>query len=69
MKKLRKTMTKTDKKKENEFIKKEFNFAISHRLENHKGLCNNVHGHNYKLFVTVKRTDNKLITKKAQMLI
>ena len=44
-------------------LKKEFNFAISHRLEDHKGLCNNVHGHNYKLFVTVKRTDNKLITK------
>ncbi len=42
-------------------LTKEFNFAISHRLEGHKGLCNNVHGHNYKLFVTVKRIDNKLI--------
>ena len=42
-------------------LTKEFNFPISHRLEGHKGLCNNLHGHNYKLFVTVKRTDDSLI--------
>ena len=26
---------------------------MSHRLENHKGLCKNIHGHSYKLYVTV----------------
>jgi 6-pyruvoyltetrahydropterin/6-carboxytetrahydropterin synthase len=33
-------------------ITKEFNWGMAHRLENHKGLCNNIHGHNYKMFVT-----------------
>lgn len=42
---------------------KEFNFAMSHRLEEHKGLCNNVHGHNYKLLVTVSRKKDELIKK------
>ena len=35
-------------------ITKEFNWAMSHRLEGHKGLCKNLHGHNYRLFVTLK---------------
>ena len=36
-------------------ITKEFSWSMSHRLEGHKGLCNNVHGHNYKLFITIRR--------------
>ena len=35
-------------------LTKEFNFACSHRLEGHAGLCKNIHGHNYKVLVTVK---------------
>lgn len=38
-------------------VTKEFNWGMSHRLENHTGLCNNVHGHNYKLFVTVAQVE------------
>ena len=34
---------------------KKFEFACAHRLENHEGLCNNVHGHNYTLYVTVRK--------------
>jgi 6-pyruvoyltetrahydropterin/6-carboxytetrahydropterin synthase len=41
-------------------ISKEFNWAMTHRLENHNGLCKNLHSHGYKMFVTFKRTDNKL---------
>lgn len=26
---------------------------MSHRLEGHQGLCKNLHGHNFKLFLTV----------------
>jgi len=32
-------------------VRKEFNWAMSHLLENHLGLCKNIHGHNYKLIV------------------
>jgi len=42
-------------------ITKEFNIALGHRLENHKGLCNNVHGHNYKLIVEVNKPTRGLI--------
>jgi len=43
-------------------ITKEFNFSAAHSLPNHKGLCFNIHGHNYKLFVEIKRTDNFIET-------
>lgn len=36
-------------------VTKEFNFSAAHNLPNHKGLCRRLHGHNYKLFVEVKR--------------
>lgn len=42
-------------------ITKEFKFEMAHRLEGHKGLCNFVHGHSYRLFVTVTRQDQDLI--------
>jgi len=44
-------------------ITKEFNFAMAHLLEGHNGLCANIHGHNYKLFVTVQRHDEDVIEK------
>ena len=34
-------------------ITKEFNFETGHALHGYDGLCKNVHGHSYKLFVTV----------------
>ena len=30
---------------------------MSHLLEDHVGLCKNIHGHNYKLLVTIGRDD------------
>jgi 6-pyruvoyltetrahydropterin/6-carboxytetrahydropterin synthase len=37
-------------------ITKEFNFEAAHALHNYDGKCRNLHGHSYKLFVTVKGT-------------
>jgi 6-pyruvoyltetrahydropterin/6-carboxytetrahydropterin synthase len=34
-------------------ITKEFSFEMSHLLRNHQGGCKNIHGHSYKLFVTI----------------
>jgi len=34
-------------------ITKEFNFEMAHLLWNYDGKCKNIHGHSYKLFVTV----------------
>lgn len=34
-------------------LTKEFNFEMAHALMNYDGLCKNIHGHSYKLFVTV----------------
>ena len=35
-----------------------FDFCMAHNLKNHEGKCKNVHGHNYKLYVTVMRNPN-----------
>ncbi len=34
-------------------VTKEFGFEMAHVLSNYDGPCRNVHGHSYKLFVTV----------------
>ena len=34
-------------------ITKEFNFEMAHALWNYDGACKNLHGHSYKLFVTL----------------
>jgi 6-pyruvoyltetrahydropterin/6-carboxytetrahydropterin synthase len=34
-------------------ITKIFNFEMAHLLQNHKGLCRNIHGHSYILHVTI----------------
>ena len=34
-------------------ITKEFSFETGHALYGYDGLCKNVHGHSYKLYVTV----------------
>ena len=35
-------------------ITKEFKFEMAHALHGYDGLCKNIHGHSYKLLVTVK---------------
>ncbi len=35
-------------------VTKEFGFEMAHRLDGYDGLCRNIHGHSYKLAVTVK---------------
>ena len=32
---------------------KEFNFEMAHALWNYDGACKNIHGHSYRLFVTI----------------
>lgn len=34
-------------------VSKEFLFEAAHVLDNHEGKCKNIHGHSYKLVVTV----------------
>jgi|LGOV01.1.fsa_nt_gb 6-pyruvoyltetrahydropterin/6-carboxytetrahydropterin synthase len=34
-------------------LTKEFGFELAHTLYGHDGLCKNIHGHSYKLFVTI----------------
>jgi 6-pyruvoyltetrahydropterin/6-carboxytetrahydropterin synthase len=34
-------------------ITKEFHFEMAHALWNYNGLCKNIHGHSYKLYVTI----------------
>ncbi len=35
-------------------ITKKFDFEMAHALWNYDGACRNIHGHSYKLFVTVR---------------
>lgn len=34
-------------------ITKKFTLELAHALENHEGHCQNIHGHSYKLYVTL----------------
>lgn len=34
-------------------LTKEFNFEMAHALDSYDGACRHIHGHSYKLFVTV----------------
>ncbi|HRW20509.1 MAG TPA: 6-carboxytetrahydropterin synthase [Bacteroidales bacterium] len=40
-------------------VTKIFNFEIAHALYNYDGLCRNIHGHSYKMYVTVSGTPLK----------
>ncbi len=35
-------------------VTKEFRFEMAHLLANYDGLCKNIHGHSYILYITVK---------------
>lgn len=39
-------------------VSKEFVFEAAHALDNHEGKCKNLHGHSYKLVVTVTGVPN-----------
>jgi 6-pyruvoyltetrahydropterin/6-carboxytetrahydropterin synthase len=39
-------------------VTKEFNFEMAHALWNYDGPCKNIHGHSYKLFVTIIGSPN-----------
>jgi len=40
-------------------ITKEFKFEAAHYLPDHPGLCKNLHGHSYKMKITVRHKNNK----------
>lgn len=35
-------------------ISKEFTWEMGHRLPSHEGLCKNIHGHSYKMIITLE---------------
>lgn len=37
-------------------VTKEFSFEMAHQLESYDGQCSNIHGHSYRLFVTISGT-------------
>ena len=47
------------------YLTKEFEFEAAHHLINYDGACANVHGHSYKLQVTVSGSVNPFDTKYA----
>lgn len=40
-------------------LTKEFSFEAAHALEGYDGACREIHGHSYRLFVTVKGTPSE----------
>lgn len=51
-------------------VTKEFSFEMAHSLHNYDGPCRNIHGHSYKLKVTViGEVDNKEDSSKRGMVI
>jgi 6-pyruvoyltetrahydropterin/6-carboxytetrahydropterin synthase len=40
-------------------ITKEFSFEMAHALWNYDGACRNIHGHSYRLYVTLLGTPNE----------
>lgn len=42
-------------------VSKEFQWAMAHMLDGHEGLCKNLHGHEYKLIVTVNRRHEQVL--------
>lgn len=40
-------------------VTKEFSFEMAHALPGYDGLCREIHGHSYRLFVTVKGTPSE----------
>jgi 6-pyruvoyltetrahydropterin/6-carboxytetrahydropterin synthase len=41
-------------------LTKEFEISTGHRLPNHKGGCSNLHGHNYKVIISIEFSNNDI---------
>ncbi len=39
-------------------VTREFSFEMAHALENYDGACREIHGHSYRLFITIEGTPN-----------
>ena len=50
-------------------ITKEFDFEMAHALDFHDGKCRNIHGHSYKLAVTLKGIPKENKTSDAGMVM
>lgn len=51
-------------------VTREFNFEMAHHLPGHDGLCINIHGHSYRLVVSLKGTPlNEIKNPKDGMVV
>lgn len=50
-------------------ITKEFKFEMAHALHGYDGLCKNIHGHSYKLWVTIRGEVKELNTHKKDGMV
>ena len=50
-------------------VTKEFSFEMAHALEGHDGACRQIHGHSYRLWVTVKGTPLESKSPKQGMVV
>ena len=50
-------------------ITKEFKFEMAHALHGYDGLCKNIHGHSYKLWVTIRGEVRKEKTIKRCIIV
>tara|TARA_B100000902_G_scaffold59100_1_gene66103 strand:+ start:1804 stop:2235 length:432 start_codon:yes stop_codon:yes gene_type:complete len=50
-------------------ITKEFKFEMAHALYGYDGLCKNIHGHSYRLWVTIKGAVKKEINHKKNGMV
>jgi 6-pyruvoyltetrahydropterin/6-carboxytetrahydropterin synthase len=49
-------------------ITKEINFCCGHRITEHEGHCKNIHGHNYKLIVTISPKTEYFLDEKGRVI-
>jgi 6-pyruvoyltetrahydropterin/6-carboxytetrahydropterin synthase len=50
-------------------VTKEFSFEMAHALEGHDGACRQIHGHSYRLWVTVKGAPRRDDSPKRGMVV
>lgn len=50
-------------------VTKEFSFEMAHALEGHDGACRRIHGHSYRLWVTVKGEPSESPLPKRGMVV
>ena len=50
-------------------VTKEFSFEMAHALEGHDGACRRIHGHSYRLWVTVRGVPKRDVSPKIGMVV